>query len=283
MRRRKYIAAMGSLAAGGAAALGTGAFDVTGTRQQRGLTAKVQGGASANLGIVPNTKSDFVTDGGRGDALDIKFNTSRSKGLNINGVTEVRPAFTLTNNFDSDFFVEIYNPLRNNDIAGSQINDATESQGSGSNSGGSNNRVEVPPGLDVQFVGASDGVLTDGGNEGDIALIDRADAPAAYDFQDPEDPATMQVDLGSSTPEGGKIDYIGFDADNDAGYLALGPGESVNVIVRAIVNERFFPSSKSPDTLDNRLNSEFTIRAYNSAEAMIATDDAVLGSQVPNN
>jgi hypothetical protein len=288
MQRRKFLAAIGSVAAGGAAAMGTGAFDVTGTRQQRGLTAQVEGGASANLGITPNTDNDFVNDGGSGDALDIDFTADNGgAGLNINGVTEVRPAFTLTNNFDQPFYVEVYNPLRNNDIADSQTNDATESQGSGSGSGGSYNRVEVPPGLDVQFVAASDGVFSSGSggskNEGDVALVDRAAAPAAYDFQDPEDPSTMQVDLSSSTPEGGKVDYIGFDADDDAGYLRLGSGASVDVVVRAIVNERFFPSTKAPDTLDNKLTSEFTIRAYNDADAMIATDDAVLGTDVPDN
>jgi hypothetical protein len=280
MDRRKFLIGLGSTAAGGVAMMGTGAFSSTGTKQQRGLTAQVEGGASANLGISANTSNDFVSDGGRADALAVDFTADGSgQGLNINGVTEVRPAFTLTNNFSQDFYVEVYNPLRNNDIANTQINNATESQGAGSNSGNSSNRVEVPPGLDVQFIGATDNALDNGGTEGDVALIDRSDGPAAYDFQDPEDPSTFQVDLDKQVPSGGRIDYLSF-GDEDSGYVKLTPGQSIDVVARAVVNERFLPN-KNPSTLDNKLTSEFTIRAYNNESAMIFTDEVALDSKVP--
>jgi len=279
MERRKFVIGLGALTSGSAAAVGTGAFQATGTRQQGGLNAQVEGGANANLGINPNTSNDFVSGSGRSDELSIDFTAENGGGLNINGVTEVRPAFSLTNNFSEPFFVEIYNPLRNPDISSSEENRATTSQGSGSNSGGSNNRVEVPAGLDVQFIGATDGVLTNGSPEGDVALIDRADGPSSYDFQDPEDPSTIQVNIDESTPAGGQIDYLSF-GDDDSGYLKLGAGEAVNILVRAVVNSRFLPTT-DPSALDNRLDSEFTIRAYNNADAMVATDDAVLGADVP--
>ena len=56
MDRRKFIAAMGSLAAGGAAAMGTGAF--TSVEADRTLSVDVAGDASAFLSISKATDSD---------------------------------------------------------------------------------------------------------------------------------------------------------------------------------------------------------------------------------
>ena len=260
---------MGSLAAGGAATLGTGAFQVTGTRVQRDLSAQISGSASANIGIDPNTGNDFVNSpADKASTFGIDFTADNgADGLNLDGVTEIRPAFTLTNNFSQPVFTEIVNPLRNNNIKNASQNKA-----------GDNVSDDAPAGLDVQFFAATDGVFSAGSagskNQGDVALIDRAVAPAATDFQDPKDPSTIQLNLQEDTPNGGDIDYLRV-SDGDTGYARLTPGESIDVLVRAIVVDKYL----STNDVGTQLNGEFTIRAMNNEVGMIRTDEVALDTK----
>jgi hypothetical protein len=84
MQRRKYLAAIGSLAAGGAAAMSTGAF-----------TAAELSGREANISVVNDTNgliglqagdSELVSDdgGSNGNELAIDFNPDSGDGTGVN-------------------------------------------------------------------------------------------------------------------------------------------------------------------------------------------------------
>ncbi|RCU47830.1 hypothetical protein DU504_11305 [Haloplanus salinus] len=146
------------------------------------------------------------------------------------------------------------------------------------NKAGDNASDDAPAGLDVQFFAATDGVFSAGSagskNQGDVALIDRAVAPAATDFQDPKDPSTIQLNLQEDTPNGGDIDYLRV-SDGDTGYARLTPGESIDVLVRAIVVDRYL----STNDVGTQLNGGFTIRAMNNEVGMIRTDEVALDTK----
>lgn len=101
MERRKFIAGVGSLAAGGAAALGTGAFtSVTATRN---IDVEVADDASAYLRLegTGGGNSGYVTDDGNGGTLSINLDSSndgpRGDGVNPDAVTEIDDLFDIEN------------------------------------------------------------------------------------------------------------------------------------------------------------------------------------------
>lgn len=263
-KRRKFLAGLGALATGTAAAVGTGA--VTNTRAQREFSATVAGEGSANLGIQPNSSSDFVTNTGP-VAVDFSGNQNSNGGLNQNGVTEVRPAFSLTNNFSDDLYVEINNPLKNNDISSSQTNNLAAAT-NGSNS------VTVPAGLDVQFIAATDEVVEgSGSNSSQADLIDRSSQPQSFggpdggnDFGEQVSPASIKTQLDSFRAGGNRVRF----GDGDAGYIKITPGNQVDVIARAIVNGY-------TGSLDADLTSApFIIRSFTEDSYMALDEEAAV-------
>ena len=92
MQRRKYLAAIGSLAAGGAAATGTGAFTQT-TVPNRSVTVQIAGSdANGALGLEPNDELDSVYLNGNNEleinlteALDGAAGMNPSSSLWIGG------------------------------------------------------------------------------------------------------------------------------------------------------------------------------------------------------
>jgi hypothetical protein len=107
MQRRKYLAAIGSLAAGGAAAMGTGA--ITTVEGDRGAEVIVENDEDAFLGLSPldddrasinsntgNLELDFVTGEGGND-----------RGLNPNSTTNFVDVFELRNQGTNPIFIRI--------------------------------------------------------------------------------------------------------------------------------------------------------------------------------
>jgi hypothetical protein len=91
MQRRKYLAALGSLAAGGAAIGGTGAFSrVSATR---GVKVEASGDASAQLRLSPGGSdyAEYNSDG----LLTLQF-----ENLNGNADVEITDVFTIENQGD---------------------------------------------------------------------------------------------------------------------------------------------------------------------------------------
>jgi hypothetical protein len=92
MRRRKVLAGLGSLAAGGAAVMGTGA--ISSTQANRTFSVSTSGDASAELGL-EGANDEYVTDDGVDGQLEITLGN-----LNPNAVTGINELFTITNNTD---------------------------------------------------------------------------------------------------------------------------------------------------------------------------------------
>lgn len=105
MERRQLLAALGALSAGGASAVGTGAF--TGASADRGFQVQVSGDASALLGIKsssgPNSAYADTTSGG-----EFRVNLSPSnknigsgiaggEGINPNSTTFIQDVFEIAN------------------------------------------------------------------------------------------------------------------------------------------------------------------------------------------
>lgn len=233
-KRRKFLAGLGALASGSAAAVGTGAL--TTTRAERGFRVDTAGDADAYVGLDGNVSSPFVSQSG--GTLSLNFATDTAKGgegVNM-GVTEVRPAFTLSNQSEETLYTQIENPLSNNDITtGTDANDPSEVT------------VDIPAGIDFQFIAVPTG---DANNisVGEIALIGRQSPPTSGpDFQSATGQGTISNIPGSASKR-----YFG---DENVGHLELGSGDSVDVITRVLATEEV-----NPPEID------FTVEAFSEQE-----------------
>jgi hypothetical protein len=106
MQRRKFIAGMGSLAAAGAAGIGTGAF--TSANATRTATIKAVGDTNGFLGMNPvdQDRASYANNG------EIQFDFSSGEGgntygLNKNATTQFDEVFQLANNGTEDIMFAI--------------------------------------------------------------------------------------------------------------------------------------------------------------------------------
>ncbi|WP_094524957.1 hypothetical protein [Halorubrum sp. Eb13] len=95
--RRKFIAGLGALATGSAAAIGTGATSQI--RAERSVTASVTGDGSAYLGLEERSEYATYSDG----ELTLQFPT-----LNENANTRFENVFWIRNNGNQDLSVQAY-------------------------------------------------------------------------------------------------------------------------------------------------------------------------------
>ncbi|QGX93652.1 hypothetical protein EI982_02010 [Haloplanus rallus] len=98
MERRKFIATMGSIAAGGAATVGTGAF--TSVEADRSVDVAVEDDASAYLGL--DTSGDandqYVSGQGSGEiVIDFDDSGNSGTGVNPNANTVLESVFQIEN------------------------------------------------------------------------------------------------------------------------------------------------------------------------------------------
>lgn len=97
MQRRKFIIGMGALTAGGAAAVGTGAFDSV--EAERTVQVHVAGDADAYLGLQGD--DTYVGDDSDDGALTIDLGGPTTgedgEGFNDEAITEISGVFTITN------------------------------------------------------------------------------------------------------------------------------------------------------------------------------------------
>ncbi|MFC4542569.1 hypothetical protein ACFO5R_11630 [Halosolutus amylolyticus] len=102
LNRRNVLAGLGTIVAGGGAALGTGAF--SSVEADRTVNISIaDDNDSALLALDADGSSDLVTNDG-GSGSDLKFNLDN---LNDNATTKVEPAFTITNNGGQDVGVKV--------------------------------------------------------------------------------------------------------------------------------------------------------------------------------
>jgi len=106
MNRRNVLVGLGTIVAGGGAALGTGAF--SSVEADRTVSVDIAGDSDAFLGISVN--DDYAVDGSEnGDgAVEIDLGDSDSSdGFNENAVTNINGVLTLTNNAADDGGIEV--------------------------------------------------------------------------------------------------------------------------------------------------------------------------------
>jgi len=250
MQRRNLLIGMGSLAAGGAATLGTGAVDTIQT--ERGMAVDIAGDGAAYLGMEPNTDSEFVkTTNTNGQIkLDFASNNNGGKGVNTDGVTAARPAYTLSNQTSETLYIEVNNPLRNPEYSTKANN----------NNFAADDSVEVPAGVDVQFIAATSDFVDPTSSGGSVALIDRDTVPNynGSNFDDPSGNVQARTKITSNYSN----NYNTLDSDNKTGHIELGAGEDIDVIVRVVVNSAFYKLDSATD-VENIFSGQFlAVEAY---------------------
>jgi hypothetical protein len=108
MERRKFMIGVGSLAAGGAAATGTGAF--TTASAERTVTVDVNGDQNSIISLIPNDDLSDISVNNDGE-LELDLSGASDEGVNINSkYTWGDPsdpsnkfAFAITNNDEQDY------------------------------------------------------------------------------------------------------------------------------------------------------------------------------------
>lgn len=109
MERRKFVVGLGSLAAGGAAAMSTGAF--TSVQADRDIEVNVAGDADAFLQLDPSDGPNGAYAEQDGNTLVINFDddadTESGSGLNDDSSFIIRDVFDITNHGTQDVFVWI--------------------------------------------------------------------------------------------------------------------------------------------------------------------------------
>jgi len=103
MQRRKFIVGLGSLAAGGAAAMGTGAFASVEATRSVGVT--VAGDSSAYLGL--EDTSPYAEINGKQLSLNFAANDNNGDGINADSVSTFDGVFRMTNNGPNELDVTI--------------------------------------------------------------------------------------------------------------------------------------------------------------------------------
>lgn len=232
MQRRKLIAGLGSLAAGSAAAVGTGA--VSTMRADRAYKVETAGDADAYVGLAGNDSSQFVSQSNGTLSLDFASDTEwGGEGVNM-GVTEVRPAFTLENQGEETIYAQIENPLSNNDIT--------------TNAGGnaaSEANVTIPAGVDFQFIAVPTGEANSI-SVGELGVIGRSEAPSnGPGFGSTTGQQTIRNSPGATA----------YRFADTAGHVELAPGESVDIIARVVATQEVEPPQV-----------DFTVEAFTDSQ-----------------
>jgi hypothetical protein len=112
MQRRKFVVGLGSLAAGGAAAMGTGAF-TSATTPDRDLSVSVDADDESMIALKPGDDEDITLNSS--SQLELNLSGSNDEGANINSRYEWGdfanpdgdPAFTIQNNDTEDYMFKM--------------------------------------------------------------------------------------------------------------------------------------------------------------------------------
>jgi hypothetical protein len=88
MNRRNVLVGLGTIVAGGGAALGTGAF--SSVEAERSVSVSTSGDSSANVQLSVDASSNAIGTSG-GDTIDIQ-----GQNLNLKGITTVEGVLTIT-------------------------------------------------------------------------------------------------------------------------------------------------------------------------------------------
>ena len=165
------LAGLGSLAAGGAAAMGSGAFATT--TVDRGLNVQVAGDSNAYLGLEENSEYASLN----GNQLTLQFdgsNNQRGNGLNEDSDTQFRNVFKVINNGTNAIRFQFYHSESLTKLTGTPLA-----------MGVSDNELEYSSINDLEAVNTSDAPGTWSGG-----------SPAVADAQDIEPGEDSYVHMG---------------------------------------------------------------------------------------
>ena len=174
MERRKFVIGMGSLAAGSAAAVGTGAF--TSVEAERDVTVEVGGDNDAYLGLEAE-RDDIISDDGDSGQLTIDLGSETTEeggeGFNQEAITKVEGVFRITNQgtreVGAGFGTEFPIFQRNIEPEIEPIDGVT---------------LKIPEEEVVDFDGGAEGAVLDSGHS---VLVDVEVNTADYDPEKEED------------------------------------------------------------------------------------------------
>lgn len=203
MRRRKYLAAIGSLAAGGAATMGTGAF--TSVTADRSVDVEVAGDSSAYLALTTAANEDSSGDindpGANSDAYVLKSSgevsfdfsgaNTQGDGFNPNSVTVIEDLIEVQNQGTQSAFLGV-------DLSSLDVSD-------GSNDAGIELAVSIPDdGTTSGQSGSPDDELASNiAFQGSGNAVGNASNPSSYELGVGE---AVHLDL--------TVDTTKFDASN---------------------------------------------------------------------
>jgi hypothetical protein len=166
MQRRKYLAAFGSIAAGGAAMMGTGAF--TSVTAERTVDVEVAGDDAAYLGLEPvssSPNSAYVSVDGEEVSFDFSDTNSAvdGNGFNPDATSRINDLLLVTNQGTQtvNFWVNISNLGAGSDFVSIEA---------------SNN----PSATAGSLTGASSELAYDGGNAGSVDEVSLNPGDAIY-------------------------------------------------------------------------------------------------------
>jgi len=236
MQRRKFIAGLGSLAAAGAAGIGTGAF--TSTRADRAVSVDVTGDANSYLGLIPNDDVSAVSTSSDGTmSIDLASDSGNGgTGVSNNGGTRIWPAFQIRNQGSETIYVEVDNPLADSDL--------------------------TDGGVDLQFLACDDASdhLIDGNQP---VLFDRTSRVESVGGWEIGNPTAVAQTEGSNIARPFKGSTVG-GSRGPPMHLGLDPGQDVDVIVRV------FAMVDNPGAVD--LSDDVTFEAYTDESKMTISD-----------
>lgn len=157
LNRRNVLVGLGTIVAGGGAALGTGAF--SSVEAQREVTVDVTDDTAALIGLTAGTSSYVNEDGGSDNNL-LKIDLSSDElenadGINLDGTLTIEDAFTITNNHDGGVEITIGDSgtVSSNDVAISfrgEPDGALISEESLDQAGGTDNTIDVTIEIDTE-------------------------------------------------------------------------------------------------------------------------------------
>jgi hypothetical protein len=227
---------MGSLAAAGAAGIGTGAF--TSTRADRAVKVDVTGDGNSYLGLIPNDDVSVVSTASDGTmSIDLGSDSGHGgTGVSNDAVTRIWPAFQVRNQGSETIYVEIDNPLANSDL--------------------------TDGGVDLQFLACDDAsdYLLDGNQP---VLFDRTARVESVGGWEIGNPTAIPQTEASNIPRAFKGSTKG-GSRGPPMHLGLDPGQDVDVIVRV------FAMVDDPSAID--LSDEVTFEAYTDESKMTIPD-----------
>ena len=124
MQRRKFVVGMGSLAAGGAAAIGSGAFNSV--NANRSVSVEVADDASAFLGLTPLGPYARQTNDGQVELTLGSDSTAMGSGINEDAVTNILDVFQIENQGTQPVGISIDSEALNNALDSGSGDDSTE-------------------------------------------------------------------------------------------------------------------------------------------------------------